>query len=96
MQLKITDTDKVTLRTALLTIPEQEKGKFYRLLEKDQLSIVDMNLMEMSGFQSCFQKGRLFKLFSPVTPDDVLSSKPDRLLAHVPRMHWDQEVSKTE
>lgn len=34
MQLKIADTDKVTLGTALLAVPEQEEGKFHRFLEK--------------------------------------------------------------
>lgn len=55
MQLKITDTAEVTLGTALFTLPEQEKGKSYRLLE-DQCSTMEIILMEMSEFQSYFQK----------------------------------------
>lgn len=34
MQLKIMNTTKVTLGTALLAIPEQEKGKYYRFWKK--------------------------------------------------------------
>lgn len=33
-----------------MSIPEREKGKYYRLLEEDQFSTMDMNLMEMSEF----------------------------------------------
>ena len=88
MQLKITwDTAKVTLGAALLVINEQKEGKHNRLLEEHPFSKMDMNLMEMSEFQSYFQNGRLLKLFSPIKSDDVPSRKQDRLLAHVLRVH---------
>lgn len=97
MQLKITwDTAKVTPGAALLAINEQKEGKHNRLLEEHQFSKMDTNLMEMSEFQSYFQKERLLKLFSPIKSDDVPSCKQDRLLAHVPRMHWDKELTGTE
>jgi len=88
MQLKIIwDTAKVTLGAASLAINERKEGKQKRPLEEHQFSKMDMNLTEMSEFQSYFQKGRLLKLFSPIKSDNVPSCKPDRLLAHVPRMH---------
>lgn len=87
MQLKIIwDTAKVTLGAALLAISEQKEGE-HRLLEEYQFSKMDLNLMDLSEFQSYFQKGRILKLFSPIKSDDVPSCKPDRLLAFTPRMH---------
>lgn len=88
MQLKVIwDAAKVTLGATLLAINEQKEAKHNRLLEEHQFSKMDMNLMEMSEFQSYFQKGRLLKLFSPIKSNDAPSRKPDRLLGHVPRMH---------